>query len=62
VTHAVGNTIKRVVVLVASTLYFKTEMTGQAVAGCSVAIGGVLMYSVVDARYKAEAKGKEKKV
>jgi len=52
VTHAVGNTIKRVVVLVASTVYFKTEMTAQAVVGCCLAIGGVLLYSVVDSKYK----------
>ncbi|GMH67753.1 hypothetical protein TrVE_jg6809 [Triparma verrucosa] len=57
-THAVGNTIKRVVVLVASTIYFKTEMTSQSILGCSIAIGGVLLYSVVKDAYASKAKAK----
>jgi len=32
-THAVGNTLKRVVVMVASAVYFKDKMTGQAMGG-----------------------------
>ena len=62
-THAVGNTIKRVVVLVASTIYFKNPMSTQSMAGCAVAIGGVLMYSMESSKAKAaKAKvGKEKK-
>ena len=55
-THAVANTVKRVVILVASTLYFKTEMSAQSVAGCGIAVGGVLGYSVVKGRYAAKKK------
>mmetsp|Transcript_12921 Transcript_12921/g.26387 ORF Transcript_12921/g.26387 Transcript_12921/m.26387 type:complete len:318 (+) Transcript_12921:31-984(+) len=62
-THAVGNTIKRVVVLVASTIYFKNPMSGQSMVGCGVAIGGVLLYSVVSSKYKKEGltEGKKEK-
>ncbi|GMI18256.1 hypothetical protein TrLO_g2753 [Triparma laevis f. longispina] len=59
-THAVGNTIKRVVVLVASTVYFKTEMTNQSILGCTIAIGGVLLYSVVKDAYAQKKVEKEK--
>ena len=60
-THAVGNTIKRVVVLVASTVYFKNPMSGQSMVGCAIAIGGVLLYSIESAKAKGRSKGKEKK-
>jgi len=60
VSAAVGNTIKRVVVLVATTLYFKTPMSGQSIVGCSIAIGGVLLYSVVSDREKQRKKAAER--
>jgi len=31
-------------VLVATTIYFNTPISGQSIFGCSVAIGGVLLY------------------
>ena len=46
VTHAVGNTIKRVVIIVASVVAFKTPMSRGSVVGSSVAIAGTLMYSL----------------
>mmetsp|Transcript_14825 Transcript_14825/g.27519 ORF Transcript_14825/g.27519 Transcript_14825/m.27519 type:complete len:386 (-) Transcript_14825:155-1312(-) len=46
VTHAVGNTIKRVVIIVASVIAFKTPMSRGSVVGSSVAIAGTLMYSL----------------
>merc|ERR1719203_993358 len=46
VTHAVGNTIKRVVIIVASVVAFKTPMSTGSIIGSTVAILGTLMYSL----------------
>merc|ERR1719203_430483 len=46
VTHAVGNTIKRVVIIVASVVAFKTPMSTGSIIGSSVAIAGTLLYSL----------------
>jgi len=46
VTHAVGNTVKRVVIIVASVLAFKTPMSTGSIIGSSVAIFGTLLYSL----------------
>jgi len=46
VTHAVGNTIKRVVIIVASVVAFKTPMSTGSVIGSSIAIAGTLLYSL----------------
>jgi len=46
ITHAVGNTIKRVVIIITSMIVFKTAMTPLGTAGSAVAIGGVLLYSL----------------
>merc|ERR1712146_522124 len=46
VTHAVGNTVKRVVIIVASVIAFKTPMSQGSVIGSSIAIAGTLMYSL----------------
>jgi solute carrier family 35 protein E1 len=52
VTHAIGNTIKRVVIIVASVLAFGSTMTIQGVAGSGIAIAGVLLYSLAKNKYK----------
>jgi len=46
VTHAVGNTIKRVVIIIASVIAFKTPMSTGSIIGSSVAILGTLLYSL----------------
>ena len=46
VTHAVGNTIKRVVIIVASVIAFNTPMTTGSIIGSSIAIAGTLLYSL----------------
>lgn len=46
VTHAVGNTIKRVVIIVASVIAFKTPMSTGSIVGSSIAIFGTLLYSL----------------
>lgn len=40
VTHAVGNTIKRVVIILASVIVFKTPMTTLGATGSAIAIFG----------------------
>lgn len=52
VTHAVGNTIKRVVIIVAACIAFRTPMTPLAIVGSSLAVGGTLVYSLVKAKYE----------
>lgn len=52
VTHALGNTIKRVVIIITSVLVFGTKMTPQGVLGSSVAIAGVLLYSIAKNNFK----------
>ena len=51
ITHAVANTIKRVAVLVASVIAFKTRMTSSAIGGSTVAVLGTLLYSLAKNRY-----------
>jgi len=51
VAQAVGNTVKRVVILVATAIAFGTPMTPIGIAGSSVAMVGVLVYSLVQQAY-----------
>mmetsp|Transcript_18397 Transcript_18397/g.24278 ORF Transcript_18397/g.24278 Transcript_18397/m.24278 type:complete len:372 (+) Transcript_18397:75-1190(+) len=46
ITHAVGNTIKRVVIIITSMIVFKTTMTPLGALGSTIAILGVLAYSL----------------
>ncbi|CAM9748201.1 unnamed protein product [Ectocarpus sp. 13 AM-2016] len=52
VTHAVGNTIKRVVIIVAACVAFRTPMTPLSIAGSTIAVAGTLLYSLVKAHYE----------
>jgi len=51
VTHAVGNTIKRVVIIIASVVAFKTPVTKLGVIGSSIAISGTLLYSLAKQKF-----------
>jgi len=51
VTHAVANTMKRVVIIVASVIVFNTPVTPLGGIGASVAILGTLLYSLSKQRY-----------
>jgi solute carrier family 35 protein E1 len=51
ITQSVGNTVKRVVVIVAAALVFRTPMTPMGIAGSTVAILGVLLYSLVRSKF-----------
>jgi len=47
VTHAVGNTLKRVVIIVATVVVFQNPVTLLGAAGSAVAVAGTLLYSMV---------------
>ena len=50
-THAVGNTIKRVVIIVASVIAFKTPISTLGVIGSTIAIIGTLLYSLAKSKF-----------
>jgi|MDTB01.1.fsa_nt_gb solute carrier family 35 protein E1 len=52
VTHALGNTIKRVVIILASVVWLGSNMTTQGAFGSTLAIGGVLLYSLAKNKFK----------
>jgi len=52
ITHSVLNTLKRVVVIVASIIVFRNPVTFQGALGTGIAIGGVLLYVLTKAKYK----------
>jgi solute carrier family 35 protein E1 len=56
VTHAVANTMKRVVILLACILVFKTPMTPICATGSGIAIVGGYLYSLAKGREKNLAK------
>lgn len=52
VTHAIGNTLKRVVIIVSAVVFFHTEVSLMGWVGCSIAIFGTFLYSYVGTVYK----------
>lgn len=52
VTLAVGNTMKRVFIVVASVLVFRNPISVQAAIGSAIGIGGVLLYSLTKQHYE----------
>jgi len=60
VTLAVGNTMKRVFIIVASVIVFGNQVSTASKVGSTIGIGGVLLYSLTKMKYeKLEAtKGK----
>jgi solute carrier family 35, member E1 len=52
VTLAVGNTMKRVVIMVASVMVFRNQISLQSAIGAAVAISGVLLYSLTKQYYE----------
>ena len=53
VTLAVGNTMKRVFILVASVMVFHNPISVQTCIGSGVGIAGVLLYSLTKQYYEA---------
>ena len=60
VTLAVGNTKKRVFVMMASVIVFGNVVTPQAAVGSAIGLMGVLLYSITKQRYEMSMK-KEKR-
>lgn len=60
VTHAVANTIKRVAIILASVVVFSTPMTTTGTIGSTIAIIGVLVYSLVKNKFPGSDYGKKK--
>ena len=52
ITLAVGNTMKRVIIMVASVLVFRNPVSLQAAIGSTVGIFGVLLYSLTKQHYE----------
>ena len=51
VTHSVANTLKRVVIIVASCIVFRTPMSLLGGIGSAIAVGGTLLYSLAKGKY-----------
>jgi solute carrier family 35 protein E1 len=47
VTHSIGNTVKRVAVIVSSVLFFRNPVSRQNIIGTIIALAGVAIYSQV---------------
>lgn len=52
VTHAVTNTVKRVVIILASVVVFRTPVTALGMIGSAVAIAGATAYSIAKSKCK----------
>jgi len=46
VSHALGNTLKRVFIIISSIIVFRNKITLQGIVGSTMAVGGVLLYSL----------------
>lgn len=58
VSHAIGNTLKRVFIILSSMLVFGNRMTPQGILGSVMAIGGVFLYSLAKTKFKKSHKPK----
>ncbi|EME30492.1 sugar-phosphate:phosphate translocator, DMT family [Galdieria sulphuraria] len=56
ITHSVGNTMKRVVIIITSLLVFKNPITPANAIGSAIAISGVLLYSLTKYYYSQKIK------
>jgi solute carrier family 35 protein E1 len=55
VTHAISNTVKRIVIILSSVIVFNNKMTHSGIFGTCLAISGVFLYSVAQYKYKPKA-------
>jgi solute carrier family 35 protein E1 len=46
VTHAIANTVKRIVIILASVVVFKTQLTGLGMLGSGIAVAGAFLYAI----------------
>lgn len=61
VTHAIGNTLKRVFIIISSMLVFGNKMNLRGALGSVLAVGGVLMYSLEKNRHAKKSKKSKQK-
>lgn len=54
ITLAVGNTLKRVFIIISGVLVFSTPITWQTSIGSTIGIGGVLIYSLMKQWYDTD--------
>ena len=54
VTQSVANTAKRVIVIVGVALVLGESLDFMKLLGCSIGIGGVFLYSIIDNIVKAK--------
>merc|ERR1719439_245621 len=52
VTHAIGNTLKRVVIIVSAVIFFGIPVSLMGWTGCTIAILGTFLYSYLSLIYK----------
>jgi solute carrier family 35 protein E1 len=55
VTHSVANTLKRVVIIIASCIVFQTPMSMLGMLGSGIAVMGTLLYSLAKKHYSGSA-------
>ena len=55
VTHAIGNTLRRVIIMLVCMLVFRTPMTLLGAVGSACAIGGSYLYAMTTQREKQKA-------
>lgn len=60
VTHALGNTLKRVVMIVVSVVVLNHQFTPLGLVGCCTALSGVMGYSVLKAKLQSKMNVKSK--
>jgi solute carrier family 35 protein E1 len=58
VTHAISNTVKRVVIILSSVIVFNNKMTFNSIAGTVLSMAGVFVYSIAQYIYKPKTKKK----
>lgn len=56
VTHSIANSVKRVVVIVASVIAFNHPLSTQNAIGTGIAVLGVFLYSQAKRKYKGNLK------
>lgn len=53
ISHAVGNTLKRVVIILVSIFMLKSPVNAMGMSGASIAVAGTLLYSLAQLKYKS---------
>lgn len=57
VSHSIGNCVKRAVVIIASIIFFKTQVTSLNIIGTTLALIGVFIYSIIVSACKQNSFG-----